>query len=304
MFNHFFSLSLVLAFLFCLSCSKDNDPTSSESEWPDFTLVNPTNIGAIVNSSDYEGSPSISADGLELYFGSTRPGGHGNNDLWVTTRATTSDGWGTPVNLGAVVNDTAAAGTPSISADGLTLYFSDWGKPRVGGQGSVDLWMTTRPTKNDLWTTPVNLGPTVNTSGFEVTPEVSADGLELYFESDRPGGYGLDDLYVSKRTTTAAGWSTPVNLGPVINDSLWQHCPTISDDGLTFFFDSDFPGDLLVSRRETISSAWETPVNLGDLYSSHYASDVTSDFTILYYISEHSGGQGGPDIWQVTIESK
>ncbi|MFB0552884.1 MAG: DUF4440 domain-containing protein [Phycisphaerae bacterium] len=260
----------------------------------DLTFGEPTNLGPIVNSSDGDGSPSISANGLELYL-------HSLGDLWVTTRATRDDDWGEPVNLGPVVNSSAADVTPSISADGLELYFCDWGDPRPGGLGASDLWVTTRPTKDDEWGEPVNLGPIVNSSDYEGTPEISSDGLELYFESDRPGGYGLDDIYVTTRATTEDDWGEPVNLGPMVNGSLWEHCPTISADGLTLFFDLDIPGDLMVTRRATKDDDWGEPVNLGHSASDHWASDISADDSTLYFTSEHDGGQGGSDIWQVPI---
>ena len=70
----------------------------------DFTFGTPTNLGPVINSSSGAASPSISADGLSLFFCSKRPGGSGGADLWVTTRATKDDPWGTPVNLGPIVN--------------------------------------------------------------------------------------------------------------------------------------------------------------------------------------------------------
>jgi Tol biopolymer transport system component len=303
MFNKYFYFSLLLAFLLCLSC--EDDPVNGiEEEWPDFTFGTPTNLGVTVNSPANESSPSISADGLELYFGSDREGGFGNSDIWVSTRASVDDDWSAPVNLGAVVNTDSAESTPSISDDGLTLYFSDWIAPRPGGQGSVDLWVTTRASKSDPWTTPVNLGPTVNSSGFDVTPEISSDGLELYFESDRSGSYGFDDLYVCTRATTNDPWGEAQNLGSTINGELWEHCPTISYDGLILFYDLDIPGDILVTRRTTHTDNWQSPVNLGREYSDHYAADISADFSILYFTSGQAGGQGGADLWQLPIVSK
>jgi hypothetical protein len=147
----------------------------------------------------------------------------------------------------------------------------------------------------------VNLA-TVNSSGYEFTPEISSDGLELYFESDRPGGYGLDDLYVSTRATTEDGWGEPVNLGPTINSPLWEHCPTISADGLTLFFDIDFPtGNLMMTRRATKNDDWGEPINLGHSASDHWASDISADDSTLFFMSERVGGFGGNDLWQVPI---
>jgi Tol biopolymer transport system component len=294
---------IFLAVLVSISCNEDSNTVEPE-QWPDFTFSVPTNLGAVVNSAANESSPTISGDGLELYFGSNREGGFGNSDIWVTTRASKNDPWEAPINLGAVVNTDSAEGTPSISADGLTLYFSDWIAPRPGGQGSVDLWVTTRASKSDPWTTPVNLGPVVNTNGFEVTPEISSDGLELYFESNRPGAYGEDDLWVCTRATIDDSWGAPQNLGSAINGELWEHCPTISSNGLILFYDLDIPGDIMVTRRTTHSDSWQTPVNLGRTYSDHYAADISADFSILYFTSAQAGGQGGADIWQLSIEAK
>ena len=103
----------------------------------DFTFGEPTNLGPIVNSSSSEWPPSISADGLSLYFCSNRPGGYGHRDLWVTSRSTKDNEWGTPENLGPTVNSSAKEAFPSISADGSTLYFAS---SRAGGQGRGDIW--------------------------------------------------------------------------------------------------------------------------------------------------------------------
>ncbi|MEJ2702038.1 MAG: M56 family metallopeptidase, partial [Sedimentisphaerales bacterium] len=119
---------------------------------------NPINLGSPVNSFANEFGPRISADGLELYFNSYRPGGLGQADLWVTTRKTKADPWGEPVNLGPTVNSPSGEGAPCISADGLSLYFSS---ERPGGYGGSDLWVTTRQTRTAPWGKPINLGPTV-----------------------------------------------------------------------------------------------------------------------------------------------
>jgi uncharacterized protein (TIGR02246 family) len=269
----------------------------------DFTFGEPTNLGPIVNSPPYNVTPSISADSLELYFESGRPGGSGGSDIWVTTRATTDDPWGEPVNLGPIVNSLATEGSPSISHDGLALYFSDWQDPRPGGVGETDLWVTTRPTKDDEWGEPVNL-TTVNSSAHDVTPSVSDDGLELYFESGRPGGLGLDDLHVSTRATTEDDWGTPVNLGPTINSSGNDHCPSISADGLTLFFDytpaDEEIGDLMVTRRATKDDDWGVPVNLGHSDSDHFSPSISANGSTLFFWSDRPDGSA-LDIWQMPI---
>jgi Tol biopolymer transport system component len=156
-----------------------------------------TNLGASLNSTFIEGSPHISADGLTLYFASTRPG-FGVRDLWVATRLSTSDPFGPPLNMGPVVNSTSAEHGPSVSSDGLTMFFQS---ERPGGIGGVDLWYTTRSSLSDPFGTPL-LVPTVNSLFDDVSPNVSFDGGVLLFASDRPGGAGGLDIWISQVRVT------------------------------------------------------------------------------------------------------
>lgn len=96
----------------------------------------------LVNTAQDDGQPNVGSDGLELFFYSTRPGGLGAADLYVSTRARAIDAWSAPANLGAAVNSDAGETRPSLSWDGLTLYF---GSTRtIGGEGNSDIWVTTR----------------------------------------------------------------------------------------------------------------------------------------------------------------
>ena len=199
----------------------------------------PVNLGALVNSGAEDRAPSISADALELYFHSDRPGGQGSVDIWMTTRETTEDDWSAPVNLGPIFNSSVFDRNPDISADGLTLYFVS---NRPGGYGDTDFWVTTRTTKNADWGTPVHLGSTVNSSYAERQPTISADGLWLFFHSNRPGGSGGDDIWLTTRATKDDDWGAPVNLGPVINTSVFDGHPSILPDGSTLYFVSNRPG--------------------------------------------------------------
>jgi hypothetical protein len=149
-----------------------------------------------------------------------------------------NDNWGPPINLGATVN-TGDDWAPCISADGLELYFTSI---RPGGFGADDLCVTKRATVNDNWGPPVNLGATINTSFYDAWPSISADGLMLFLASNRPGGYGNPDLWVSRRRTTTDPWGPPVNLGPKINSAAIDHGGMIAADGSTLYFDSMRPG--------------------------------------------------------------
>ena len=159
----------------------------------DYTFGEPTNLGPTVNSSAEDFNASISADGLSLFFISSRPGGNGGRDIWVTTRETTDEDWGTPVNLGPTVNSSDYEVDTSISADGRMLFFAS---DRSGGYGgAADIWVTRRAATNDPWGEPVNLGPIINSSESEDYPNVSADGSTLLFRYSQSGRYNGGDLW-------------------------------------------------------------------------------------------------------------
>lgn len=170
----------------------------------DFTFGTPTNLGPIINSSDADAPPNISADGLSLYFSSTQSGGFGYYDLWMTKRETTEDNWGTPVNLGAMVNSSDKDWSPSISADGLSLFFAR----------EYNLWVTRRDSTSDQWRTAVSLGTIINSPARDATPTISDDGLSLFFTSERVGGVGDADIWVATRASKENDWSTPPKSWP------------------------------------------------------------------------------------------
>jgi hypothetical protein len=241
---------------------------------------NPMNFSTIVNGSFDESCARISTDRLSLYFSSNRTGGYGGSDIWVTTRETEYDDWGIPVNLGPKVNSSAHEITPSLSSDGLELYFSGFVSPfRPGGQGNADLWVTTRPTKNDPWDNPVNLGPVVNSSSQDTRPYLSADGLLLFFDSQRPGGYGYGDLYMTRRATLSDPWGPPVNLGPTVNRSGFEELASISVDGSVLFF------DYATSSNWNDGDIWHVPI----ISISDFNGDGIIDATDMCIMVDHWG---------------
>jgi Tol biopolymer transport system component len=283
--------------------------------YADFTFSTPIKVPNINISSVEVANPEISSDGLSLYFSPGPSGGYGSSDIWMSTRETKDDDWSTPMNLGPPINSSACEGQPSISADGLELYFADGsystpGPYRPGGYGGSDIWISRRATTNDPWTEPVNLGRIVNSSASDSDPEISADGLSLFFNSECPGGYGNVDLWVTTRPTKESPWIEPVNLGPILNNVHYDGDPDISPDGLSLFFGShgDLTGygslDLWLSRRATINDPWAKPVNLGPIVNSVYQDadpTISPDGSILYFASPRSGYW---EIWQVSIEPK
>ena len=283
----------------------------------DFTFGEPTLFDEPVNSTGVEFFESISTDGLEVYISRPIPANNSmsmNWDLYVSTRATINDPWPVPVSLGPTVNSSYLDYGASLSSDGLELYFCG---RRPGAYGEQDIWVTTRPYKGADWGTPVNLGPPINTPDFDWLPSITPDGLELYFSSDRPGGYGRSDIWVATRASTNDEWEEPVNLGPVVNSTVDDCYPCLSPDGLVLFF-SDWatasgpyrPGglgrsDMWMTRRKSIVDPWEEPVNLGhNMNTSQYDDGpcISPDGSTLYFGSNRSGGFGDMgDLWQVPI---
>jgi hypothetical protein len=275
----------------------------------DFTFGEPVNLGAPVNTSSADGSPCISPDGLEMYIFSTRPGGYGSSDVWVTRRASLEDDWGTPVNAGPQVNSTGMDNSGSISADGLTLYFSS---NRPGAYGYEDIYTATRPTREASWGPAVNLGPLVNSWAGDDMVMMSADGLELFFDSGRPGGFGMRDIWVSTRASVADPWGPAMNLGPTINSPYQDLMGCLSPDGLRLFFNSARPGgfgdiDIWMATRPFKGAPWTTPVNLGPSVNTsdcEWVFGISPDGRTLYFdddLRARPGTLGTSDIYQVPI---
>src|SRR2546426_5883486 len=132
----------------------------------------PVNLGAVVNSASNDQHPSISKDGLSLYFVSNRPGGYGGNDIWVTQRATLEDPWGPPQNLGSAINTSSSDFAPDLTIDGHHLYLNS---TRPGGCGASDLYVAPRRDKGDDfgWSPPQHLGCTIKTISHPTPPTLS-----------------------------------------------------------------------------------------------------------------------------------
>ena len=201
----------------------------------------PINLGPPINTPYRDANPSISLDGLTLFFASNRPGGYGNRDLWMSTRSTTSEPWSEPVNLGPTVNSSSEDHGPCISAEGLELFFTS---NRSGGQGDQDAWVTTRTTTSDPWAEPMNLGQELNSPSLDGVPDISSDGLMIFFRSRRPGTYGSSDIWFSKRATVEDDWGMPVHPGPPVNTTMSDSSPNISADGSILYFHSTRAGGL------------------------------------------------------------
>jgi len=218
----------------------------------------PQNLGPTVNSSSNDAAPTLSPDGHQLYFHSFRPGGCGIADIYVSRRHDRRDdfGWGPPEDLGCIVNTPYVNAGPTIFADETTgtttLYFTVQNNPPGSDQG-FDIYASTGAEDEGAFGPPV-LVPELSSPFRDTRTTIRRDGLEMILSSGRPGGVGNEDLWVSTRASTLDPWSTPVNLGAVVNTTTFDGGPALSFDGTTLYFHSNRPGgfggnDLYVTTR-------------------------------------------------------
>jgi hypothetical protein len=293
-----------VAFAIVVTLSLAGSTTLAAPQYSEWSAA--TNLGAMVNSSADDFGPGLSKDGLSLYFTSTRPG-FGGEDIWVAQRASRGDPWGAPVNLGPTINTAGFERVPAFSRDGHWMFF---GSSRPGGvEGSFDIWASWRQFVHDDfgWQTPVNVGPGVNSAFTDNAPaflETDNGAQFLYFTSNRPGGPGDFDLYVSARL--ADGTWGPANPIVELNTPANEGRPAIRHDGLEIFFQSNRPGsaffDLWSATRDTTADAWSAPVNLGapNSASAEIQATISSDRETLIFASARTDGSGGADLYVST----
>ena len=148
------------------------------------------NLGDSINTDFWESSPAISPDKRALYFSSTRPGGYGGADLYVSYLKPNGH-WAEAVNMGPTINTAGDELAPFIHADNQTLYFTSDGLPGYGGS---DLFVLKKLT-GGKWGTPENMGYPINTIENEGSLAVAADGYTAYYASDREDSRGGLDIY-------------------------------------------------------------------------------------------------------------
>jgi hypothetical protein len=214
--------------------------------------------------------------------------------------------WSPPVSLGPVVNTAFDDGGTFISRDGLSLYFNS---NRPGGFGGQDIYVSQRASVNDSWGPPKNLGTTINSSANEQTSAISPDGRRLYFASDRAGGFGGLDLYLSTRADKHDdfAWGPPENLGSTVNtpepefvgSALREKSP--HREALYFARGAVGARDLYVSRRGA-DGLFEPGVPIVELNgtSDDARSTVRRDGLEMFFDSNRPGTQGALDIWVTT----
>ncbi len=262
----------------------------------------PVNLGASVNTTWQEYLPVVTADEERLIF--TRRVNN-NEDFYESIKKNSV--WQPATYLSKNINTpNFNEGAQCISPDGLYLFFTGCNRPE--GLGRCDIYVCKREGKG--WSEPFNIGPPVNTSGWESQPSLSADGRTLYFVSNRPGGIGGYDIWTAELMEDGK-WANPVNLGPSVNTPYDEHSPFIHPDNSTLYFSSNgWPGlgnrDLFISRKDA-EGRWQEPQNLG--YPINTAGEesgltVSADGRTAFFASDMKGGAGGMDIYSFKLPEK
>jgi outer membrane protein OmpA-like peptidoglycan-associated protein len=269
----------------------------------------PENLGPEINSIHSEYHPSITVDEQTIIYTRMRPadaltdngGSKVEEDFYISEKE--EGKWRNAIPVGSPLNSHGNEGAHSLSPDGRTIYFTACERP--GGMGSCDLYFSER--RGNAWSTPVNLGESVNSPTWDAQPTISPDGRELIFVSRRTGTKGMGDLWSSKLQNDGT-WGLAVNLGDSINTDQDESGPFLHPDGQTLYFSSaGLPGlgsrDFFMCKRQSDGN-WGAPVNLG--YPVNTPSDeshmiVSADGKRGFFSSDRPGGLGQKDIYSFVL---
>ncbi|MBA3682712.1 MAG: PD40 domain-containing protein [Bacteroidetes bacterium] len=268
------------------------------------------NMGPIINGKEGDYFPSVTADESMLLFTSRRAGSTGgmgtdgkyDEDLWFCDKDTATGKWGAPKNFGPPVNTKNNNGIASFTGDGQFVVCGRCGEP--DGSGSCDIYGANLV--GNTWKEPVNMGTTLNSKNWDAQVSISADGKILVWCSDREGGFGNEDMWISKKKDDGT-WTAPKNLGPVVNTSGSEYAPYLHPDGKTLYFASDnqtprIGGTDIYKTTIKEDGSCTTPENLGYPINSEKDDNyfvLTPSGLKGYFASTRRGGYGETDIYEI-----
>ncbi|MGE0550610.1 MAG: TolB family protein [Kofleriaceae bacterium] len=261
-----------------LTCETEQQPPLGEFSAPTLMVLS--------DPMAFEADPMPTRDLLEIFFTSNRPGGMGDKDIWTATRAAIDQPWSTPVPV-VELNTTVQDSAPQISADGLTIWIAS---ARPGGLGLLDIWVATRPSRSEPWTTPVHV-PEVSSTLFDYGFTVTRSELIAYVGSTRSGN---DDIYRFTRAARTDPWG-PAMPVDALNTASAETNPFTSTDDRVLFFGSNRNGsvDLFVAMRDDVSQPFGPPIELTILNSPLTDSDawLSPDLRTIMFASSRDGVQ-------------
>ncbi len=265
------------------------------------------NLGEKVNSSYPDYIPIASSDESVLYFTSRRKGGTTDKldeygyyyeDIYISRKQ--NQVWQKAENAGAPLNTEVNDACLSLSPDGFQILIY---RKADGARG---LLCISRLNEQGKWDNPKPLGPEVNSTFNETSACFTNDTSEIYFCSDRPGGYGGKDIYRIKKLPNGK-WSAAYNLGPNINTSRNEESPFMHPDGSTFYFSSQGHNtmggyDIFKSSYDAENNKFTKAENLG--YPLNGVGDdmffiVNVNAQKAYYSSHKNDGFGSSDIYEI-----
>jgi Tol biopolymer transport system component len=237
----------------------------------------PTPIASL-NSGQTDVDPSVTADGLQLFFNSNRTG---NFDIYASVRNAMSDAWPAPAVVDSgIISTGSIEQNPAISADGLTLYFTR----------SNDIFQAKRATPLGVFFTDTATAE-IYTGSIDTLGSISPDERTMTFFSGRSGGQGGNDIYIATRPDLASPWTSEPMPG-AINSADAEVDSFLSPDGLTLHFDSDRSGGLTdykiyVAQRADVSDAFGAPALVDELNIGATNGDswLTADGKTIYFSS-------------------
>jgi len=261
-------------------------------------FLNIRNMGEVVNSRFSDYNPVVSADRTIMLFMRKL---QFYDAVFFSKKI---DGkWTEPENLTFQLGEDEDLYTSSLSADGKELYLY-----KVDGyDGNIYVSYY----DGQVWSRVKRLNDHINTKYWESHASISADGKSLYFTSNRKGGYGDLDIYVSTRDSVGGEWGPPVNLGDKINTPYNEDAPFISHDGKTLYFSSyghfNIGGYDIFYSNLLSDSTWSAPVNMG--YPVNTPDDnlfycPIGEGHLAYYAVYSEEGFGEQDIFELEIYSE
>ncbi len=251
---------------------------------PPHSVLEP--MGDLINSKKEDYGPAIGNVDYVLLYTSKRNQHEErayDEDIFFSVKV---DGVWTEGQAFTTINTRYNEGSACLSLDGKYLFFSRCNAPK--GLGNCDIY-SSKLNKDSVWSEPVNLGPMVNSNGWDSHPSISHSGDTLFFASNRIGGFGLSDIYFSVKDNRGR-WGKAQNVGPIINTVKSEVSPFFHHKYNVLYFSSDgHPlnfGDFDIYKSYRLSNGWSEPKNIGPLVNgagSEYYFTIDSQSHDLYY---------------------